>query len=287
MHNDGMKKSQNGFGLIELLILIVVIGAIGFVGFKVLASKKDKNNAQHYNHQTMDQSQTSSTNTASPLIIKNWPVKIAAYDSSTQLAGDVYMNKDILVNSHLGLEQIPLSEAGRQRTEKNSGKVFTLPTIDFLTRQGAPLFSVSDGYVVSVDRQVENGRDDYEMHVVPEKTGTHQWMVIYDHFINPSVKVGDTVNAGQQIGGTGPVGSGAPYNFIELQVNYNPNIGRQGSSPSDGRCPSSSIASGRKQAMSDELNIITSTWESLTGNSSAYNEAAWVAPGCLSEKVQV
>lgn len=112
-------------------------------------------------------------------------------------------------------------------------------------------------------------------------------MVIYDHLVSPSVKTGDMVTAGQQIGETGPVGGGAPYNFIELQVNYFPSTSPKNQSQSEGRCPSSSIATNRKQPMLDELKFITDAWEKLRGDMSIYNEAAWVAPGCLSEKVQV
>jgi hypothetical protein len=199
----------------------------------------------------------------------------------------VYLNKNVLLNTHFTLDQLPISEAGRHKVDKTRGKEYTTPTIDFLTRPNAPLLSVSDGYVVSVDHQVENGHDDYEMHVTPEKDGTHLWMVIYDHLTVPSVKVGDAISAGQQIGETGPVGGGYAYNFIELQVNYNTDATRSGTAPNEGRCPSSSMAKDRVQAMSDELKIITNQWESLRGDTNIYDENAWVAPGCLAEKVNV
>jgi murein DD-endopeptidase MepM/ murein hydrolase activator NlpD len=280
-----MFKNQKGFAHLALVGGVIVVAVIVLIGLKVVSSNKDNRSASgSYNHQTGQNSQTYNPQfDKTPLVIKNWPVNIAAYNSATQLAGDVYLNKQVLTTSHLGLEPIPLSEVGRVRHDRGSGKDFTLPTLDFLTKPGAALLSVSDGYVLSVDHQLENGHDDYEMHVAPTNTQSTQWMIVYDHLTKPSVKKGDKITAGQQIGETGPFGSGAPYSFIELQINYEATA----STAAVGYCPYGLIAANQKTALADQLKLITTAWENLTGSPAVYNEAAWVAPGCVAQTAKV
>jgi hypothetical protein len=272
-----MLKNQKGFAHLALIGGVIVIAAIVLIGFRVV-NKNSNNNPSGGNSQQHVAAPIDKT----PLVIKNWPVNIAAFNSATQLAGDVYMNKQVLTTSHLGLDQIPLGDVGRVRIDRGTGKSYTLPTLDFLTVPGAPLLSVSDGYVISVDHQLENGRDDYEMHVAPTNTNVSQWLIVYDHLVKPSVKKGDKITAGQQIGETAPMGSGAPYNFIELQINYM----ATSETPAEGRCPYRNIAADRQKALGDQLRLITTAWEGLT-DQSVYNEAAWVAPGCVTETSNV
>jgi hypothetical protein len=59
IYNQGMKKNQSGFSVVEALIIILVLGLLGFVGWKVMSSKKDKSPA------TSNSSQSESSETVS------------------------------------------------------------------------------------------------------------------------------------------------------------------------------------------------------------------------------
>ncbi len=85
--------------------------------------------------------------------------------------------------------------------------------------------------------------NDYEVHLMPFENS--HYIVSIDHFLNPSIKVGDKVTAGQKIGTAGNSITNGPvnpitdpnYGVVELQVNYYPGEGCQDFAITEFRCP--------------------------------------------------
>ncbi len=264
------KRSESGFSLVETVIAALVVLLIAG-GAYVVFSKQNKDSALNTTTAATQRPDGSTALSAKPLL-QNWPVKIEDLNSSTKLAGDVYMDDHVLINGATDLAEQPVMEFGRM----HQGTQAVGNSIDFLTRADAPVYSVSSGYVLNVEHKQAQGRDDYEVQVSLAKTKASQWLVVYKYVTGVSVAKGDTIAAGDRIGTAAPYGSGQPFSRVGLQVTYQ----------AESRCPSGLIASGAEGRMKEQFLLLTKAWESQSVNGGAYNEPAWTQLGCMADKVK-
>ena len=260
------KRSEYGFSIVEAVIVVLVLLLIAG-GCYVVFSKQNRDSALNASQRPDDNTALS----AKPQL-QNWPVKIEDLNSSTRLAGDVYMDDQVLINDATDLAEQPVMEFGRARL----GTQTVNSSIDFLTRANAPVYSVSNGYVLSVERKQTQGRDDYEVRISLTKTKASQWLIVYKYVTSVSVAKGDAIAAGDRIGTAAPYGSGQPFSMVGLQITYK----------AEPRCPTGLIASGAEGRMKEQFLLLTKAWESQSVNGGAYNEPAWTRLGCMADKVK-
>ena len=128
-----------------------------------------------------------SADTTSDALIKSIGIQLEPYDAQTGKAGDLVFTKQKLTYDRLFMEYgyvIPANSAGPEK--KNLQPIFIAPL-------GTPVRSLVDGTVVGV-KTVWSG--DYTIHV---KNPSSDLIFETEHVINPLVREGDSVIAGQII----------------------------------------------------------------------------------------
>lgn len=114
----------------------------------------------------------------------------------------------------------------------------------FRTTKEVPLYAGVRGVVIVVDYQEQS--DDYAVHIIPGaesydgQTQSYQYIVEYDHFWDPKIKVGDVIEPDTLIGsvacGDAHRGDPCSYYRVELQVNKADNPKGPGPQPSNIVC---------------------------------------------------
>ncbi|MFW6213244.1 MAG: M23 family metallopeptidase [Spirochaetota bacterium] len=144
----------------------------------------------------------------------------------------------------------------------DGGKVQS--SLDFYMDSDATVFAPISGTISRVVFQSEDS--DYEIEI---KVGGCQ--VFFDHMLDPQVSVGDYVNAGD------PLGKPGPWNeytgVLELTVLSGRRV----------YCPVDFIRPERIDTVRSELVQLMADVETYHGDTSIYDEAAMLEPGCLIE----
>jgi murein DD-endopeptidase MepM/ murein hydrolase activator NlpD len=145
------------------------------------------------NQSTGSSSQTtSSSKDQPPLKIKSLGINIGTYDAATGMAGDLKFTKTKFSS---GI-QLLFSDFGYVIKGENSstGQDKANPQPTFIAPLGTKVRSLVDGVVFDVPKLYSN---DYSIQVYDGHDGN--WLYETEHVINPLVKKGDTVTAGQVI----------------------------------------------------------------------------------------
>lgn len=114
-------------------------------------------------------------------------------------------------------EFVPTSQAvafyvfGTKLPSGVDNPTFEIETVD----QTAPVFAAADGVVINITNS-SNGVDK-TVFIFPASNSIYD--ISYDHVMNPTVAVGQTVKAGQRIGTVGILNNGRGR--TELQINRN------------------------------------------------------------------
>lgn len=134
-----------------------------------------------------------------PKVIRNWALDLKPYDSATGKAGVMKIKgvkpptfsnpADTAAYSHI---------VGLYGEDVNGMKE---PQMAFIAPLGTPVISMVDGTVCNLPKLYSN---DYSVRVAPPGVACSQGaagiLFEHEHLLNPTVKVGDTVKAGQRIG---------------------------------------------------------------------------------------
>ena len=199
-----------------------------------------------------------------PLLIKNLPVNLAPYDLATGMAGDLKFTKqelqfDMLYEDYGFYIPASLDFPGKDNLQ---------PT--FIAPLGTKVRSMVDGYVVSVGK-VWSG--DYSIGV-GEKNKITEYVYETEHVINPLVKVGDKVKAGQVIAEVSDyVTKNMPgYGVVEMGILKTGN-------PPLHLCPYLYLDPGVKDSIINSLDTLYEDWNKYKGKT-IYNTADYEAPGC-------
>ncbi|OGE25750.1 hypothetical protein A3H85_01990 [Candidatus Daviesbacteria bacterium RIFCSPLOWO2_02_FULL_40_8] len=151
----------------------------------------------------------------------------------------------------------------------NPAKYNPQPT--FIVPLGTPVRSIVDGIVAAMPT-VWSG--DYSIQVTADGK-MQKWVYETEHVINPKVKVGDRVTAGQIIAEVSDFDKGAPAGFGTVEIGI-----LKGGNPPQHICPFAYLDDSIKEETFIKLKNLFRDWEEYTGNTSLYDELLTV-PGCL------
>ena len=242
--NEIVKKSKSWIWIVVVVVVLVIIAAVVY-SIKPQPSKNDE----------------------PPLLIKNLPIKLAPYDPSTGMAGDIKFIKDEVQFDALYMDyafEIPASPD--YPAKKNPQPTFVAPL-------GTKVRSMVDGKVVAIGKLYSN---DYSIAV---SDGKGQYRYETEHVINPRVKVGDTVKAGDIIAEVSDLSGGAAnlgLGIVEI------GILKGGQSPTH-ICPYLYLDPTVKDKITNDLKTLYSDWNSYKGKT-IYDLNDYQTIGCLSEE---
>lgn len=213
-----------------------------------------------------------------PVIIKNWSIAIAPFDPATGKAGVMQIAGVVppqLPNPEdtLMFRFIASSYGNVVRGEKD-------PQMAFVAPLGTKVLAMIDGTVCDLPLLYSN---DYSVRVAPPGVPCYpapnygaDILFEHEHLIDPLVKVGDTVTAGQEIGSVATwqtpwteLGFGVTEIGVFFSVPPNPMHA----------CLTSYIDPSVKEQMTAALVSIQEAWTKERNDDTLY--PAEVTPGCL------
>ena len=216
-----------------------------------------------------------------PAIIQNWGFNFADYSAATGKAGDMQI-KGITSPTFTGPNAAtdnamyrlligPIGEMVQGMVEPQFG--FYLPI-------GTSVISMVTGTVCDVPKLYSN---DYSVRVAPPgmkcMQGGAYILFEHEHLLNPTVKVGDKVTAGQKLGVVSdynPHWKAKGLGVIETGVFFS----KKGSTKPWHACLSSFIDPSKKSAMLATLSSAFAAWETERGDTTFYDEARMSPVGC-------
>jgi len=216
-----------------------------------------------------------------PAIIQNWGFNFANYDAATGKAGDMQI-KGITSPTFTGPNAAtdnamyrlligPIGEMVQGMVEPQFG--FYLPI-------GTSVISMVTRTVCDVPKLYSN---DYSVRVAPPgmkcMQGGAYILFEHEHLLNPTVKVGDKVTAGQKLGivsDYNPHWKAKGLGVIETGVFFS----KKGSTKPWHSCLSSFIDPSKKSAMLATLSSAFAAWETERGDTTFYDEAKMSPVGC-------
>lgn len=216
-----------------------------------------------------------------PAIIQNWGFNFADYDPATGKAGDMQI-KGVVAPTFTGpnaavdnaMYRLLIGPIG----EKVQGQIE--PQFGFMVPLGTAVISMITGTVCDLPKLYSN---DYSIRIAPPGMACMQGgayiLFEHEHVLNPSVKVGDKVTAGQKIAiasDYNPYWKAKGLGILETGVFFS----KKGSTAPWHACLSSFIDPSKKTAMLATLSKAFAAWEAERGDSTFYNEGAMSPVGC-------
>lgn len=155
--------------------------------------------------------------------------------------------------------------------ETTSGKDKSNPQPTFILPLGTPVRSLVDGVVVAMPTLWSG---DISIQVTSDGK-MQRWIYETEHVINPKVKVGDRVKAGQIIAEVGSFGGGDPSGYGAVEIG----ILKGGQKP-EHVCPFAYLDNSIKEETFTNLRNLFQDWEQYLGDQSLYDESLTI-PGCI------
>lgn len=264
------KQNQTGFTVVEAIIVLVVIGLIAGISYKVLGnrdkSKTSKDSGSTSQNTSADTEAESTDPNQPPLKLKSIGLKLDTYDASTGMAGDLKFTKGKLVLDLIYTDfgyVIPKETSATGQDKPN-------PQPTFLAPLGTKVLSIVDGIVANVPKLYSG---DYSIQV--GVTQDSNWLYETEHVLNPLVKVGDKVKAGQVIAEVSDHDSknNDGLGLVEIGI-------LKGGNPPMHYCPFNYLDASIKSDVQAKLTSFYKSWESYKGNTALYDESKHVVPGC-------
>ncbi len=201
------------------------------------------------------------------LKLKSIGINLGYYDPTTSTAGDLKFTKSKfmfgIIFSDYGYF-IPGEQSAGGKDKFNPQPTFTAP-------MGTKVMSLVDGVVTKVPLLYSG---DYSIHVATNPQS--RWIYETEHVINPLVKVGDEVKAGQVIAEVSPHNKDANGGFGIVEIGI-----LKGGNPPQHVCPFAYLDESIREDIQKKLTSLYSSWEKYRGDSSLYDENALKQPGCL------
>lgn len=254
------KLNQHGIAHVLLIIIsVIVLSLLGYTGFRFYQAQDSKVTTENAEQKAQE----------SAVKIKNLGFNLDYYDPATGKAGDIKFTKFVFPEGSFGAI---FSEYGRQdvaNTAKGSDRGYN-PQPTFLLPLGTKVRALIDGEVVNVPKLYSG---DYSIHMKGEGSNL---IFETEHVINPKVKVGDKVKAGDVIAEV------SDYNGDKLDglglLEIGVLIG--GKTPTH-VCTFDYLDSSIKTDTLKKLRALEDAWESYRGEPNAYQQDAEATPGCL------
>lgn len=198
------------------------------------------------------------------LLLKGIGVNLAEYDPITNTAGDFVFTKQKLQFDRIWMDyafSIPASSAGAAKL--NPQPTFILPL-------GTKVRSLVDGVVVDVPKLYSG---DYSVMVAPDMKS--RWRYETEHVINPIVKIGDRVVAGQVVAEVSDYDSRNTPGFGLVEIGI-----LKGGNPPQHLCPFRYLDPSIQDDTQRKIRSFYRAWENYRGQSDLYDETVEPA-GCL------
>jgi len=200
-----------------------------------------------------------------PSIIKNIGFNMGPVDLDAGRAGDVRL---IGVRTPGGKI---VYDYGEVILETSDGKPKTNLQPAFYLPIGTKVRSLINGVVVGIP-VLWSG--DYSVMVAPEATSKYIWET--EHVLNPTVKRGERVVAGQVVGEVSNFQSSDPLvNVGAVEIGL-----LEGGNPPRHHCPFLYLDPSIKSQVENWLVDLRAAWERVQGNPDIYDEGAYATPGC-------
>ncbi|MBI2601063.1 M23 family metallopeptidase [Candidatus Daviesbacteria bacterium] len=153
----------------------------------------------------------------------------------------------------------------------STGKNKANPQPTFILPLGTKVLSIVDGVVVNIPTLWSK---DYSI-LVSADGQYGKWMYETEHIINPKVKKGDKVKAGQVIAEVSDFNKNIPgFGIVEIGI-------LKGGSPPQHICPFAYLDPSIKEETFTKIKALYKSWEEYIGNTALYNEDEPVT-GCVS-----
>ncbi len=215
-------------------------------------------------------------------VLKRHPIDLAPYDPATGRAGDASFVRPLFLNrvfTEFGFV-IPAAT-----TSSGNDKANPQPT--YLAPMGTKVRSAVDGVVDRIaDLWSTATLGDVSVMVKPDGLAGRCYVVVeFEHVVNPTVRVGDRVTAGQAIAEVGPLNSQGSRGLGLVEFGILTGAG-------DGRplhvCPYAYFDPAVRAAQIEILGRFLADWESFAGDTTLYDEARWVGgiTGCRSGPIR-
>src|SRR3990167_10819279 len=194
---------QKGFAAILIILIgLAILGVAVIVFFKQGALQNFGENNQPKFIQDGSASITIAENNSDepPLKLKSIGVNFEDFKFTKQKLefGRIFMDYGFVIPGNA-------SSSGRDKTN---------PQPTFVVPLGTPVRSIVDGVVVAMPILWSG---DYSIQL--SKTGQmDKWIFETEHLVNPKVKVGDKVAAGQIVGEVSNFNNGAPEGFGTVEI---------------------------------------------------------------------
>ncbi len=251
-------------GLIAVVLISVVV-FIGSLGNKKIGPAQDSptQKSPTQNKTTQNKADKKPKDEDEMPVLKNLSVDFGPYDPVTKRAG-VFLFKSA--------EDMIFLNIGARVKGPDGWKI--IPEFEYRTDPEAKVYAAAAGVVTRVELQ--SGSNDYEIEIKPNIKSTYS--VINDHIKNVTLKVGDEIEAGQLLGTAGTWGNG--LGRTELMVNKNLSMGI-----SEHHCPFEFFDQVLLEEYKQNVSTLMKDWESFKGNTTLYDEAKDIWPGCAYEKL--
>lgn len=249
-------KSQKGIAHIGALLVVIVIVIIGAAGYAV-SKAGDKNNKSNTG---------SNADTKDSGKIKSIGINLDYYNPDTGMAGDVQFVRDKFKSDM----DLIFSEYGFQIAANSAAAARRNPQPTFIVPLGTKIRSLVDGEVVNIPKLYSN---DYSVHVQPKGSSL---IFETEHVKNVKVKVGDKVNAGQEIAEASDYDA---RNYAGLGL-YEIGVLSPGNPPKH-TCTFDYLDDSIREDILAKITALKKSWEEFRGNPNLYDESMVVIPGCL------
>ena len=219
------------------------------------------------------------SNAKIPKVIQNWGLAVDTYDSGSGMAGVMRIR---------GVTPPTFGNAADDAMYRHIFGVYGMdlkgmkePQIAIIAPLGTPVISMVDGTVCNLSKVWSN---DYTVGVAP--IGTPCMMVAatvlfeHEHLINPMVKVGDKVKAGQQIGTVSDYNQhwkAKGFGMIEIGVFFV----KKGSNKSWHACLGNYLAPAKRDSMLAVLTSVQMAWMAELSDPTLYDLGAQNPVVCL------
>lgn len=202
---------------------------------------------------------------ASAVKIKHLGVNLAAYDASTNRAGDFQFTRENMSFNLLFFNfgfVVPANSVGPEKV--NPQPTFILP-------MGTKVHALIDGEVVSITKLYSN---DYSVML---KGPGSDLIFELEHVINVTVKVGDQVRAGDVVA---EVSGYDAHNYAGMGlVEIGILNATSGGTPTH-LCPFDYLDESIRATTLQNISALQQAWETYRGDSNLYDQAAEVIAGC-------
>jgi hypothetical protein len=249
------------YGVLPLVIVAMIVGV-------VVVSRNNNSRNESTDTSSGSGASTSTTTTANsdvPLKIKHLGINLSTYDATTNKAGDIVFTKD-----KLGEFDRPFFDYGFSIPANSAAPARSNPQPTYIVPLGTKVHAIVDGIVIDTPKLYSN---DYSIHIAKDTNSS----TIYEmeHVINPIVKQGDRVKAGDVVAEVSDYDTkNMPgYGLVEIGI-------LKGGTPPKHICPFQYLDASIKDTVFADLTALYKGWNDYRGKA-VYAYESNAIPGCV------